>query len=74
MARAALMGKGSTNVRFVTFVVNRENLEALVALLEPGDVKAVVDRVYPLDEAAAAVAHMLGHHARGNVVIAVGAP
>jgi NADPH:quinone reductase-like Zn-dependent oxidoreductase len=74
MARAALMGKGSTNVRFVTFAVNRENLEALVALLEPGDVKAVVDRVYPLDEAAAAVAHMLGHHARGNVVIAVGAP
>jgi NADPH:quinone reductase-like Zn-dependent oxidoreductase len=74
MARAALMGKGSTNVRFVTFVANRQNLEALVALLEPGDVKAVVDAVYPLDEAAAAVAHMFGHHARGNVVIAVGAP
>jgi NADPH:quinone reductase-like Zn-dependent oxidoreductase len=74
MARAAVMGKGSTNVRFATFVVNRENLEALAALLEAGDVKAVVDSVYPLEEAAAAVAHMLGHHARGNVVIAVGAP
>src|SRR5919106_2100460 len=29
MARAALMGRGSTNVRLVTLVVNRENLEAL---------------------------------------------
>src|SRR5918999_5714547 len=39
MARAALMGRGSTDVRLVTLVVNRENLEALAALLEPGDVK-----------------------------------
>jgi NADPH:quinone reductase-like Zn-dependent oxidoreductase len=69
MARAALKGKGSTNVRFAAFVVNRENLQALAALLEPGDVKAVVDAVYPLDEAPRAVAHMFGHHARGNVVI-----
>jgi NADPH:quinone reductase-like Zn-dependent oxidoreductase len=30
----------------------------------------VVDRVYPLGQAAGAVAHMLGHHARGKVVIA----
>jgi NADPH:quinone reductase-like Zn-dependent oxidoreductase len=71
MARAALMGRGSTNVQFVTCVVNRENLEALAALLESGDVKVVIDKVYPLSEAAGAVAHMLGHHARGKVVIAV---
>jgi NADPH:quinone reductase-like Zn-dependent oxidoreductase len=71
MARAALMGKGRTTVRFANCVVNRENLEALAALLEPGGVKVVVDNVYPLEEAGAAVAHMLGHHARGKVVIAV---
>ena len=71
MARAGLMGRGSTDVQFVTCVVNRENLEALAALLESGDVKAVIDKVFPLSEAANAVAHMLGHHARGNVVIAV---
>ena len=70
MARAALMGRGSTNVRLVTLVVNRENLEALAALLEPRDVKVVIDKVYPLSQAADAVAHMLGHHARGKVVIA----
>jgi NADPH:quinone reductase-like Zn-dependent oxidoreductase len=70
MGRAALMGRGSTNVQLVTLVVNRENLEALAALLESGDVKVVIDKVYPLSQAADAVAHMLGHHARGKVAIA----
>ena len=71
MARAAVMGLGSTRVQFVNCVVSRENLDALAALLESGDVKVVIDKVYPLGEAANAVAHMLGHHARGNVVIAM---
>ncbi len=42
MARAALMGRGSTDVQFVTIVVNRENLDALAAFLESGDVKVVI--------------------------------
>jgi NADPH:quinone reductase-like Zn-dependent oxidoreductase len=71
MAWAAVMRLGSTDVQFVTCVVNRENLGALAALLESGDVKVVIDKVYPLREAAKAVAHMFGHHARGKVVIAV---
>jgi NADPH:quinone reductase-like Zn-dependent oxidoreductase len=71
MARAALMKMGSTNVAFVQCVVNRENLQALARLLESGEVKVVVDKVYPLSEAAKAVAHMLGHHSRGKVIIAV---
>ncbi|HZD24584.1 MAG TPA: NAD(P)-dependent alcohol dehydrogenase [Acidimicrobiia bacterium] len=71
MARAALMGRGSTRVQFVTCVVNRENLDALATLLESGEVRVVIDRTYPLGEAANAVAHMLGHHATGKVVIAV---
>jgi NADPH:quinone reductase-like Zn-dependent oxidoreductase len=70
VARAALMGRGSTNVQFVTLVVNRQNLEALAALLEAADVKVVIDKVYPLTQTADAVAHMLGHRARGKVVIA----
>jgi NADPH:quinone reductase-like Zn-dependent oxidoreductase len=71
IARAALMGLGSTNVRpGTTVVVNRENLDALATLLKSGDVKVVIDKVYRLSEAAHAVAHMLGHHARGKVVIA----
>jgi NADPH:quinone reductase-like Zn-dependent oxidoreductase len=71
MARAAMMGRGSTEVKFVTCVVNRENLDALADLLESGDVKVVIDNIYALSETATAVAHMLGHHARGKVVIAV---
>jgi NADPH:quinone reductase-like Zn-dependent oxidoreductase len=67
IARAAVMRRTST----ATCVVNRENLEALARLLESGDVKVVIDKVYPLEDAATAVAHMLGHHARGKVVIAV---
>jgi NADPH:quinone reductase-like Zn-dependent oxidoreductase len=68
MARAALM-RG--RAKFVTCVVNRDNLQALARLLESGDVKVVVDRVYPLAETAGAVTHMLGHHARGKIVIVV---
>jgi NADPH:quinone reductase-like Zn-dependent oxidoreductase len=52
-------------------VVNRENLDALAALLESGDVKVVIDQTYALSNAADAVAHMLGHHARGKVAITV---
>jgi NADPH:quinone reductase-like Zn-dependent oxidoreductase len=70
MARAALMRFGSTKVRFASCVVNRENLEALATLLESGEVKVVIDTVYPLDRAPEGVAHMLGHHARGKIVIA----
>jgi NADPH:quinone reductase-like Zn-dependent oxidoreductase len=68
MARAKLMGR-STDVRFVTCVVNRANLGALAALLESGEVRVVIDETYTLERAPAAVAHMLGHHAKGKVVI-----
>jgi NADPH:quinone reductase-like Zn-dependent oxidoreductase len=68
VARAALMRKRSTTVQFVA---NRANLEDLARLLESREVKVVIDKVYPLAEAGAAVAHMLGHHARGKVVITV---
>jgi NADPH:quinone reductase-like Zn-dependent oxidoreductase len=70
-ARAALMGRGATNVKLVTTAVNRENLNALVRLLDSGEVRVVIDKTYPLDKAASAVAHMLGHHASGKVAITV---
>jgi NADPH:quinone reductase-like Zn-dependent oxidoreductase len=71
MAGAALMKMGRTDVRFVDCVVSRENLEALAEQLVSGAVRVVVDAAYPLGEAGKAVAHMLGHHARGKVVITV---
>src|SRR5919106_1713743 len=71
MARAALMGRGSTRVQFVTCVVNRDSLAALATLLESGDVKVVIDDVYALSHVASAIDHMLEHHARGKVTIVV---
>ena len=36
-----------------------------------GEIVPAVDRTYPLDQAAAAVRHLLDGHARGKVVITV---
>jgi len=71
MARAALMGKGSTDVKFITLAVDHENLNELVRLLETGEVKAVIEQTYPLDDAAGAITRVLGHHARGKIAITV---
>jgi NADPH:quinone reductase-like Zn-dependent oxidoreductase len=58
-------------VKFVTLAVNRENLGALREYLESGDVRVVIDKIYPFDQTASAVAHMLGHHANGKIAITV---
>ena len=71
IARAMLMGLGSTTVKTVTLRVNHDNLNALASLLESGAVQVITDKTYPFDQTAAAVAHMLGHHARGQVAITV---
>jgi NADPH:quinone reductase-like Zn-dependent oxidoreductase len=71
MARAVLMGLGSTKVKTVTPGVNRENLAALRQLLESGQVKVVIAQTYPLGQAAEAVTHMLGHHPGGKIAITV---
>jgi NADPH:quinone reductase-like Zn-dependent oxidoreductase len=70
MARAKLLAlTRRVEVRFTPCVADRANLTALGDLLASGAVTAVIDRVYPLEETPKAVAHMLGHHARGNIVI-----
>jgi NADPH:quinone reductase-like Zn-dependent oxidoreductase len=71
MARAVLLGLGSANVKTVTPAMNRENLAALLRLLESGEVRVVIAQTYPLDQAARAVTHMLGHHPGGKIAITV---
>jgi NADPH:quinone reductase-like Zn-dependent oxidoreductase len=71
LARATLMGKGATNVKFVTLTVNRDNLSALVRHLETQQVRVVIEQAYPFDKTACAVAHVLGHHVVGKVAIVV---
>jgi NADPH:quinone reductase-like Zn-dependent oxidoreductase len=69
MARAALMGLGPATVRTVTPAVTRQNLTALLQLLQSGQVKAVIAQTYPLGQAAQAITHMLGHHPGGKIAI-----
>ena len=65
------MGKGATDVRFVTVAVNRENLNALVRLLETDKVRVIIDQTYPLEKTASAITHVLAHHASGKVAIVI---
>jgi NADPH:quinone reductase-like Zn-dependent oxidoreductase len=72
MARAKLLGMtGRADVRFSPSEADRGNLTAIGEMLASGEIRAVVGRTYPLEETPQAVAHMLGHHARGNIVITV---
>ncbi len=48
---------------------NKEDLVVLKELLEAGKVAPVIDRRYPLSEAAEAIRYLEEGHARGKVVI-----
>jgi len=50
---------------------NKADLIALKELVEAGTVTPVIDRTYPLAEAAAAIQHVREGHAQGKTVIAV---
>lgn len=47
------------------------DLAELRDLAEAGQIRPVLDRTYPLDQASRAVAHVAGRHARGTVVLTV---
>jgi len=50
---------------------SQEGLVTLKELIEAGRVRPVVDRAYPLDEAADAIRYLAEGHARGKVVVQV---
>ena len=45
-----------------------EDLEAIVAMIEAGTVRPVIERTYPLAETQAAIAHIDSGHTRGKVL------
>jgi NADPH:quinone reductase-like Zn-dependent oxidoreductase len=57
--------------KFVFFIakMKRDDLMTLSALMEAGTITPVIDRRYPLNEAATAIAYLEGGHARAKVVI-----
>jgi NADPH:quinone reductase-like Zn-dependent oxidoreductase len=59
----------SQNLRQFMSTEDREDLVALKELIESGEVTPVIDRTYPLSEAAEAVGHVGERHTRGKTVI-----
>jgi NADPH:quinone reductase-like Zn-dependent oxidoreductase len=73
-----LLIRGMVVARFVrqrlvqlAAVPSAENLSALTALIESGQVTPVVDRTYQLSEASAAIRYVEVEHARAKVVLVV---
>ncbi|SFO62368.1 NADPH:quinone reductase [Geodermatophilus obscurus] len=50
---------------------NAADLVVLTGLVESGQITPVIDRTYPLEEAAAAIRHLLDGTARGKLVVSV---
>jgi NADPH:quinone reductase-like Zn-dependent oxidoreductase len=63
-------------VRAVFFVVepNREQLIELARRIDGGQLRVVIDRVFPLDETRRAFEYGLGAHHRGKIVLQVQRP
>jgi len=52
----------------------RKDLEFIAALLAAGDIRPVIDGIYPIDRIAEAHARVESRHKRGSVVVAVAEP
>lgn len=61
----------SQKVKFFVAKITTEDLSFVGELLESAKVKSVIDRTYPLSEAADALAYLGERHARGKVVLTV---
>lgn len=57
--------------RTMTASPRPEDLRAVLALIEAGKVRPVIDRTYPLSEGSRALAYIEEGHARGKVVVEV---
>jgi NADPH:quinone reductase-like Zn-dependent oxidoreductase len=62
---------GRKKIRFFLAKFNQKDLAFLAELLEAGKVVPVIDRCYPLSDAAAAIRYREEGHARGKVVLTV---
>jgi NADPH:quinone reductase-like Zn-dependent oxidoreductase len=58
-------------LRALTASENAADLVVLTGLVEAGKLTPVIDSIYPLSEAPAAIQHLVDGHARGKIVITV---
>lgn len=66
-----LSGFTRQQLRPFASIEKRQDLLALADLLATGQITSVIDRTYPLDEAADALRYIAAGHTRGKVVITV---
>ncbi|GAA3636629.1 NAD(P)-dependent alcohol dehydrogenase [Microlunatus ginsengisoli] len=59
------------SLRMVLGTTRSEDLQALAALIDSGKISLVIDRSYPLDEAADAIRHLHTGRPRGKLVITI---
>jgi NADPH:quinone reductase-like Zn-dependent oxidoreductase len=66
---------GRKKAKFVTagLMQNRDNLNFIATLVEAGDLKAVIDRTYPMEEIVEAHRYVDTGHKKGNVILAINA-
>jgi NADPH:quinone reductase-like Zn-dependent oxidoreductase len=67
-----LFRSGGKRMGKFTYSPNAEDLLLMKGLIDAGRVKSIIDRVYPLSEAAKAFRYLAKGHARGRVVVRVG--
>jgi len=60
------------SVRMVIVKSNRPDLEQLTRWIDAGELRPVVDRIYPLEDSADAQAYIETRRARGKVVLTIG--
>lgn len=71
MAFGPFLSLGSRKMRTLAAKPSLADLEFVIRLVAAGRVKVVIDRAYPLPQAAEALNYLKQGHARGKVVIAI---
>ena len=62
---------GRTKTRFFIANINQKDLVSLKVLLEAEKIVPVIDRRYPLSDAAEALRYLEERHAQGKIVLTV---